>query len=266
MEKTKQEIRVEMLNKLKAKTGINTDDEGTIALAIIDSVLDEVWTLYQKMDMMKQQAYLSSSQGEFTEKIAHLVGTDREQFESDEELKRKVSTSVQRNAKGNKMAIEEAAMQVSGVASIDYRPFGAGTGSFVMYIYPVPGMNQLRLLDEVEKRLEDIVSDGIYFEVKAPTEVPVHVTLLTEFEDNLTQMEKQVFKKSVEFEVRKYLNGLRRDEVMYVNEVVKRAMNVSEHIKDVAIIELTIGKVKKHVTNTFPANDERFISGDIKSV
>lgn len=263
MEKTKQEIREEMLNNLAISIGVNITDEGSVALAIVDSVLDEIYHLYQELEYAKQQAYLSTSQGYHTELIAQLVGTERDTYETDDELKLKASNSVYRNAKGNRIAIEEAVMKVAGVADIDYRPYGAGTGSFVLYVYPQPEFNQLRLLDDVREALKDVVADGIYYEVKQPTEVPIGVSMLVQFDEEISIMERQVVRNTIQSSLRYYLNNLKRNEVLYINELIRSAMDANKHILDVSVLELTVNGVGKQVSNTFPANDERFISGDI---
>ena len=264
MEKTKAEIRAELLNNLAVKIGINTNEEGSIAVAIVDSLLDEVYSLYYELEMMKKEAYLSTSHGGHTDLIAELVGTNRlNDGETDEELKLRASTSVYRNALGNKLAIEEAAMAVPGVAAIDYRPYGSGTGSFSLYVYPQPGMNQVRLLADVEETLQSVVAEGIYFEVKQPEEKPVDIAVVIQFDSIITVMEKQRVRNQVKQKIVQYLNNLSKDEVLYINEITQLVMETSDNILDMRLMELKVNGLAKTITNTFPANDERFIAGEI---
>ena len=263
MEKTKTEIRQTILSNLANKTGVNITEDGSIAVAIVDSIIDEIYSLYYELDMMKQEAYLSTSHGMYTELIADLVDTDRNPAENDSELKLRASNSIYRHAKGNRIAIEEAALAVSGVASIDYRPYGAGTGSFVLYVYPQAGVNQIRLLDRVEAAVGQVVAEGIYFEVRQPTEKPVDVSLILQFDNRISVMEKQAVRNSVRYRIVNYLNGLKKDEVLYVNEIIRLVMGTNVHILDLAIADLKVNGLAKTITNTFPANDERFISGTV---
>lgn len=264
MEKSKAEIRAELLNNLAVTIGINTNEDGSIATAIVDALLDELYSLYYELEVMKQQAYLSTSSGLNTELISDLVGTDRlNAAETDDELKIRASTSVYRNALGNKLAIEEAARAVPGVAAIDYRPYGSGTGSFVIYVYPQPGINQVLLLSSVEETLSQVVAEGIYFEVRQPEEKPVDVSILLQFDSQITVMEKQRVRNQVKQKITQYLNNLGKDEVLYINELVQSAMETNDHILDMRIMTLKVNGLSKTVTNTFPANDERFIAGEI---
>ena len=123
MLKPKNEIRQELLDGLAEKLGMSFQEEGNIALAIVDVILEEIYGLYEELESARTQAYLSTSTGAYTDLIAKLVGTSRESMETDGELKIRSGNSVYRNAKGNRLAIEEAALGVAGVASVDYRPF-----------------------------------------------------------------------------------------------------------------------------------------------
>lgn len=263
MEKKKEEIREDLLIRLANKTGINTTEEGSIAVSIIDTLLDELTNIYNEMEIMRNQAYLSTSSGLYTDFIGELVDTKREIYETDSNYKARIEKSVYRIAGGNKIAIEEAALSVSGVASIDYRPFGAGTGSFTMYVYPEAGYSQLEILDSVKQALSSVVSEGIYYEVKQPTEIPVGLTLAVQFKETASIMSRQAIRNEIKGKIMKYLNNLEKDEVFIINEVVQLAMETSSSVVDLQILELKINNLQKVPTNTFPAYDERFISGEI---
>jgi len=264
--KSKNEIRQELLNNLAIKTGVNITEDGSIAVAMVDTLLDEIYSLYYQLDIMKQEAYLSTSNGEYTELIADLVNTDREGSESDDDLKIRTGNSIQRHAKGNRVAIEEAALSVTGVASIDYRPYGLGTGSFVLYVYPQSGSNTIRILDRVQEVLEGVVAEGIYFEVRQPEEKPIDVAIVLQFDSLISVMEKQTVRGLIKNKLIRYLNNLQKDEVLYINELIQLAMETDTHILDLSIMELKVDGMPKTITNTFPANDARFISGTISVI
>lgn len=263
MEKTKEIIREEILNNLAVSLGVNIREQGAIAVAIVDSVIDEIWYLYQELDFAKKQAYLSTSTGEYTNLIAALVGTERDALDTDDDLKIKASNSVYRFAKGNRIAIEEAALAVDGVASIDYRPFGAGVGSFVMYVYPEVDGDQHRLLERVETALSDVVADGVYFEVKEPEQIVIDTSIIMQFNQSVGAMEKQQLKQQAQAVTGQYINSLRRNDVLIVNEIIQRVMQLSDNILDIAVVDFKVNGVQRSVSNIFPASDERFVRGDI---
>lgn len=262
----KTEIRQELLNSLSEKLGVDVSEQGNIAVAIVDTVLTEIYGLYQELELLKKEAYLSTSTGVYTELISQLVGTIRATGETDSELKLRASNSVYLNAKGNRLAIEEAVLAVPGVASLDYRPYGSGTGSFVVYVYPQSGVNQVRLLDQVTAAIETVVSEGIYFEVRQPTEVPVDLELVLQFDQALSVTEKQTVRNTVKTNLQRRLNQLKKDEVLYINDIIRLALSANSHVLDVSIASLKVNGIAKTITNTFPANDERFISGMVTVV
>lgn len=264
MEKTKEELREEILITLSSSTGVNIHDEGSIALAIVDSLIDEIYNLYQEVDYMRRQAYLSTSDNKNTELISELVNTQREDFESDDNLKLRASNSVYRHAGGNRIAIEEAAQSISGVAKIDYRPYGHGTGSFIIFVYPQAHENQERLLDRVHEAIAVVVSDGIYYEVKAPTEIPINLVLSVQFKESLTPSERNIIRSRMERTIREYLNSLEMNEILFINEIISTAMTADEAVLDVNILDYQVGGVQRPLSNTYPANEERFISGEIQ--
>ena len=263
MLKPKNEIRQELLDGLAEKLGMSFQEEGNIALAIVDVILEEIYGLYEELESARTQAYLSTSTGAYTDLIAKLVGTNRESMETDGELKIRSSNSVYRNAKGNRLAIEEAALGVAGVASVDYRPFATGTGSFALYVYPIAGTNQVRIMDDVTQALETVVAEGIYFEVRQPTEVPVDVSVVLQFDSQLSLVEKQTVRNNLKYAIQRELNALTKNEVLYINALIQLAMQASPHVLDATITNLKINGISKTITNTFPENDERFISGSI---
>lgn len=103
MLKPKNEIRQELLDGLAEKLGMSFQEEGNIALAIVDVILEEIYGLYEELESARTQAYLSTSTGAYTDLIAKLVGTSRESMETDGELKIRSGKSVYRNAKGNRL-------------------------------------------------------------------------------------------------------------------------------------------------------------------
>lgn len=263
MNKTKEELRDGILRELSASIGINITDEGSIALAIVDALIDEIYLLHREIEYIRNQSYITTSNSGYTELIADLVNIKRNEFESDDNLKLRAQNSVYAHAGGNIIAIEEAARSVSGVAKIEYRPFGYGTGSFVIYVYPEAHENQYRLIQRVEEAIREVASEGVYFEIKAPTEVPVDLEIVLNIEDGLSFSEQNIVKSQVETQVRRYLNSFEMNDILYINEIITTVMNTREEIVDVNIIEYKVGGTNRPLTNTYPANEERFISGRI---
>lgn len=261
--KTRNEIRTEMLAVLARKTGINITEEGSVALAIVDALLDEVVSLYHELERTKQGAYLSTSSGVTTELIGELMGITRREGESDANLKVRIGNATHTHAKGNRIAIEEAIWSVPGVANFDYRPYGQGTGSFTVYLYPQPGVNQVRLLEQVRLALKDAVAEGIRYEVRVPAEKRIDLSLVLQFKEGTSVMQKQELKNRARANVTAYINNLQKGGVLTINEIIKRVMALGPEVVDLGFAELKVGGVQKSISNTFPESDTRFVAGTI---
>lgn len=261
--KTKAELRTEMLTVLAKKTGLNVTQDGSIVIAIVDALIEELYTLYMELEMAKQQAYLSTSSGRFTEEIAALLNVQREPGETDDDLKIRTVNATRIHATGNRVAIEEAIKSVPGVASFDFRPYGQGTGSFTVYVYPEQGFNQTRLLDAVKAALVDVVAEGIRYDVRVPRENRIDLTVAVHFSEGLTVMQKQAFRSDVSATITNYINSLQKGNVLYINELTRHILSVDNNIKDVSYIEMKSNGVQKSISNTFPESDIRFVSGTI---
>ena len=60
--KVRSDLRREILNNLRIKTGININEEGSVAVSIVDALIDEIIDLYRELERIQSQAYLFERQ------------------------------------------------------------------------------------------------------------------------------------------------------------------------------------------------------------
>lgn len=257
------ELREKILNNLALRTGINTQEEGSIAVTIVDLLIDELMYFNQELIRVRDQAYLSTSSGIFTELIAELVNIQRLEGESDSSLKQRASQSVYIHAGGNLVAIQQAIMNTQGVASFDIKRYGMGTGSFTVYVYPQAGANQTGILSRVRQNLSRVVAEGIRFEVKLPVEQRIDLAIILQFKEGLSITQKDSIKGTAKQAIATYINSLGKDEGLYINEIIQRVMEINLNILDMGIQEFKVDDVKYTPHNWFPDADSRFVSGTI---
>ena len=264
VQKTKDEMVQEMYSTLQSKLGINTTQDGSIAKAIVDATAEEIYYLYEQAKFMQDMSYVSTSTGEYLNKIAELVGISRDELESDENLKRRTTNSIFTLAGGNFVAIEEAILSVSGVAEYEFRKYSRGPGSFTVYIYPERGQtNEYALIQKVTNAISEVVSEGITFEVEVPESVIVDLQILLQFTDKSTEMEKRDIRNKVFSAITNYINAMKKNEMLIINELVQRTMDVSEKILDMGVISLSINGKPLRIANTYPLSNQRFVTGTI---
>lgn len=264
--KVRSELRAEVLNNLRRKTGININEEGSIAVAIVDSLIDEMMLLYRELERIQGQAYLSTSTGNYTELIGDLVDTDRRAGESDTEYKLRIANSIYSVAKGNTLSIQEAIWSVAGVASFDIQRYTKGTGSFTIYVYPQRNANQTYIIDKVRAAVSQVVAEGIRFEVKVPEETRVDLSIIVQFDTTLSVIQKQNIRNEIRTKLVNYINNTTNGSNIYINEIIEQVMSTNTHILDLSINAIKINNKNVNVGNLFGEKDITFVAGTIDIV
>lgn len=263
MRKSREELQKEMLLTLSTKTGINANEDGSISKALIDAFGDEMDGLYRFLEDMREQAYVSTAVGIYLDLIGALVNTDRYEAETDDMYRIRIINAVSIMAGGNTISIENAILNTKGVASMELRPYAFGTGSFLAYIYPEVGENNTKVLLDVEAAIKEVVSQGIYFEVAKPTDIPVGIDAVLMFNPTTNDMEKRDIRNKAKLNLEVYLNKMLKNETLYINELIKVIMNTDEKIVDMGIVKLYIDENPRYIVNIFPKDNERFTVGII---
>lgn len=264
--KIKSDLRGEILDNLRRKTGININQEGSVAVAIVDALVEEMILLYREIERVQSQAYLSTSSGNYTQLIAELLDVQRREGESESEFKLRTSNKVYSAAKGNTIAIQEAIWSVPGVASYDIVRYSRGTGSFTVYIYPERNANQSRIIDQVRTAVSQVVSEGIRFEVKAPEETKVDISIIVQFSNNLSVVQKQDIRNSIRSRIISYINSTTTNSNIYINEIIERVMNTNSDIIDMSINSIKLNDKSVNISNIFGDKDTRYSAGTIEVV
>ncbi|MEI4281660.1 baseplate J/gp47 family protein [Tetragenococcus halophilus] len=262
--KSKEEIAEEIRDVVASKTGLNTNQEGTVVRAIIDSFTEEMSYLYRQLEIVQDAAYLSTSQGNYTDLISELVNIQRNKGEQDDSLKQRATESVYTAAGGNRVAIESVLDRMEDVSAYELKDFTHGPGSFTVFVYPqVDGINETLLLTRVREALSDVVSDGVFFDVEVPEGIIVDMSVVLAFTESTSELKRNELKGRVRAAIVRYINQLRKDEVLVINEIVQRAMAISDSIQDMGIANFELNGKNQVVVNTFPKSNQEFRPGEI---
>ena len=264
--KVRSDLRKEILNNLRLKTGININEEGSVAVAIVDALIDELMLLYRELERIQREAYLTTSTGNYTQLIADLVDRHPRADESESEFKLRTSNSVYSSAQGNYVAVQEAIWSVPGVSSFDIERYTQGTGSFSIYIYPQRNANQTLIRDRVTTAVQRVVSEGIRFDVRIPEEVRIDLAIIIQFNESLSIMQKQNVRNNIRSRIVDYINNLSESSNLYINEIIERVMATDSNILDMGITSLKMDEVSRPISNIFPDKGTRFVTGTIEIV
>lgn len=264
--KVRSDLRNEILNNLRLKTGININEQGSVAVAIVDSLVDEIMLLYRELERIQTQAYLTTSTGNYTQLIADLLDRHPRPNESESEFKLRVAQSVYTGAKGNLLAIQDAIWSVPGVADFDIERYTRGTGSFTIFLYPQVNANQQLLIDRVKDAVSQVVSEGIRFEVRVPEEQRVDLSVTIMFTNNVSVVEKQNIRNNIRTRLVDYINNLPESSNLYINELIEIIMSTHNNILDLGITALKLDEKSVPVANIFSKKGKRFSAGTIDIV
>lgn len=262
--KSSEEIAEEVKDTVSSKTGLNTLQEGSIVRAIIDSFSEEMSDLYETLSTVQKQSYLSTSQGNYVDLISELLNVKRNTYETDDSMKERTSEAVFVTAGGNRLAIENAIESIDEVSDYEIKEYTNGPGSFTVFVYPqIDGLNELALTTKVKEAVSNVISDGTYFEVRVPEGVIVDLNIILSFKPNASELEQRELKNRSRVAVIRYLNELKKDEVLVINEIVQRVMEVSDKILDMGISNYSLNGKSQIPVNTFPKSNQEFRPGNI---
>lgn len=266
MQQLRSELRDTLLNNLASRTAINTTEEGSIAVSIVDSFVDLVMPLYRELERIQQEAYLSTSTGVYTELIADLVDIKKRPGEAPADFKLRASQAVHSHVKGNLISIQTAIWGVPGVASFDIKRYGQGTGSFTVYVYPQQNVNQATILNNVRNAVSAVVAEGIRFEIKAPEEVAIDLEIIIQFNQSISVMQRQDLRNRARNLIVRYINQLSPGATLQMNTIIQQVMSSNTNIVDLSISNLKVRGVSVPVNNVFPEENNRFAAGKITVV
>jgi len=263
MRKSKDEILNETLNNFSRYNAINATAPGTMTRAFAEVIIEDIDGLYQEIEISNERTIPSKSQGVYLDLNAELLGIKRREAETDEEMKARMNQQVYILARGNRIAIEDAIYGVPGVASFSFRRYGRGTGSFVCYVHSQPGYDERQVVDGVTAALLDVVSEGIFPEVRTSKKAVVDMDWVLMFSEGMTESEAREIRQRVLATLQSHLSGLKMADTLYIDQMRALVRAVSPRIIDLAIVNLHVNGQNRYIANVLPESEEEFVAGMI---
>jgi hypothetical protein len=158
----------------------------------------------------------------------------------------------------NLISLRLKALQIDGVADVQFKRFTQGTGSFTCYVIPQVYPITTDVLIQVENALNDTAGYGMAVEVKVSDYSPVDITMNLIFNSKTTTLERQYIRNQVVQNVSAYMKGLNMGSPIIINEIIQRVMETSEQILDMEIKELVVSDKQYFIKNIEPSIEERY--------
>lgn len=234
---------------------------GSTARLLLTIVNAELEALYEKLEEIHLNAFVSTAKAEYLDLIGGLLGCERTGSELDDDYRYRISNQVTILEKANMLSIRMALLQVDGVQDVKLVPYTHGSGSFTAFIVTNTSTPTEDILLRCEEAIAPVVAYGIKYNIEGPDLIPVQigVKLVMEGSSEATQ---EVIDK-VKDRLRIYINSKNIGEELIYNELIEIIMGASEDIYDMNIYDFKIDGLRVLNTNQRCRKNERFIESDL---
>lgn len=258
MRKTQQEMLDTVLDTLRSRDGITETSPGSVARTFAEVIIEEFHPFYEELDLMVSMSFVSSATGSYLDLIGELLNCKRLEEEEDEEYRARIINQVSVLQTANLTALRIKALQVQGVADVQFRRFTSGTGSFTCYVTPQEFPIDKFVLHEVETVLSDTAGYGIDVTVKVIEETPIDLYINVIFHSKTTPIEKTHIQNQISDKISAYMNSLAKGAPIVINEISRLVMETNSLILDMEIREIYIKDKSYFIKNIEASINEKY--------
>lgn len=234
------ELTEEAINNLKENTPINNFSSGSIARALVEVYNDEMDEFYNRLQTSMAMKFVSMASGAYLDEIAKIFDMERYDDEDDDNFRYRVVHATESLAKANETAVRLAVLSVDGVHDVETKRFTRGTGSFDMYLAIEEPADNEEVIENTQEQVDKIQSFGISGNVLQPEVLMIDMEVVLTFTGDVNDDEKASLRDLAERSIVEYINNLYFDDTLIIVQLIDEVMNVSNKIKNMEIISLSI--------------------------
>lgn len=261
--KSLDQIMQETLDELK---GMGLDSNpGSVTRLILNVVNKQLGTFYDTFTLNHAQAFVSKATGSFLDHIGLLLNCERLPAEAhdDDSYRFRITKQIQVVASANEMAVRLAALSVDGVQEVQMRPFTHGSGSFSVYVISDSPVTPDFLLQQVQKKIDDVEAFGVRGVVYRPNMLPVQMHIRLIFKQTVSDLERKLAIAKAQENLKEYINSRNVGEAVSIGLIENEVKNVHEGITDMIIYNFKVKNRPALPVNQTCAWNERFIEADV---
>lgn len=197
------ELLSQILADIENNLGLKiADNPGSIARAMVEAYNKQISNVYGSLNLSLTSRFLSTATGSDLDMIGRLLSCYRlNPSETDENFRYRISQQVFTAANSNRTAVTLQALSIPGVKNVKIDEFGAGNGSFILYVLTDELIPSFDLLEEVRQKINnEVKAFGIKSIIKAPelVQISIEVTAKQKQSSNIPQnVIKEILTKSV---------------------------------------------------------------------
>lgn len=256
--KTIEDLTRETMEDLQ-KTNINDSPAG-VARLILEKVNEKIGAFYSQLETYHVQSFLSHATGDFLDRIGDLLNCKRMDQEEDEDYRYRIHQQTLTLEKANETAIRLAVLTTPGVADVILKPYVYGSGSFAVYpIFDDPYEWSNEIIQEIERRINDVKAFGVKTIIVQPKLLPVELKGRILVKSTVSQKEKESLKGQAIQAVRSYIQTRKPGEKLQIEDIIQLIHSLHTNILDVELYSLTINDRARNITTQNCEWDERFV-------
>jgi hypothetical protein len=238
---------------------------GSIAKLFADIINKNVSGFYEALSINHVQAFVTTATGDFLDAIGVLLNCTRNTSELDDDFRKRITHQCLSLPRANETSIRLAVLSVAGVEDVVLRRYSHGPGSFT--VVPIVNSSNPSVMSDIEDVLNDAASYGEKITIKLPTAKLVKIVISLIYSVSTTDVEKQNIAVKVREEIIKYINSLKTEQTLIINELAERIMDVDDNIVDYSCNDFKINNQNCLYINQGARWDERFaVSPDTNAI
>ena len=245
--------------KLLNEVGFSTES-GSVAKLFMSIVNSEISDFYTLLDEKILLSFLSTSSGNYLDKIGYLLNCIRNTGENDEDYKDRISKHILIVESSNEYCILSTAKNIEGVNNVYLKNYIYGPGSFAVIVSSSDEYNiSENVLQNVYNALNEVVAYGTKYIVSAPINKYISMTINLSFKNNIGDILINEIKTKVKTEVSKYINSLSLSNNFIPSKFISTVMSVSEYITNMSCSEFMIDNELVDFVEQKAICNERFL-------
>lgn len=261
--KNEEELRKETKKRL-SDHGFDTDD-GSIANLFSNIINKNIYDVYEKMSELHLGHFLSTATGAYLDDIAKTKNITRQDDESDEELRYRITIADMVNVSCNFTSIRQIILlNFPNVYDVRKKDYTKGAGSFSLYIHS--NDDSLSELEEIKTVALTHIPSGINWTIEYPKVMWLRLKIKINT-DAKTDTELINIKKKVINSLENLFSKLQDNDVVSYYDIINCINTSHDSINNSSIIESELdSKLLKISQLSIPVDKRIAISNDTEII
>lgn len=232
---------------------------GRIAKLLLTVMNENIADFYTTLKNSHAQAFLSTATGQSLDLIGQLLNVTRENTESDEDYRYRISQQSLTLATSNETAIRLGLLSINGIDDVIMKPYTHGPGSFSVYIINQDNNITDALIQEAQIKVDEIKAAGIKAKVYEPIYISTEVKMRLTFSKNLSEIDKKIIRVNAQEYIRNYIYNLQVGESINIGTVESEIKKINSEILSIYVYDFRIGGKPRLWSNQNIQWNEKFV-------